>query len=411
MRKALILFLILFFVSAAPALALTGGIDSTNKYAYGENVGWLNLGTPEGNVQVGDASLTGYVWTENTGWVSLNCSNTSSCGSVNYGVTNDGSGNLSGYAWGENVGWISMSCANTSSCGTVNYGVTIDQTSGDFSGYAYGENAGWVSFNCSNTSSCGTVSYKVSLAGSGGQSTSTISGGSGNVQGGGGGINDEEQKLPSPKPMFPSGRPPRFTPPASSQVIQIIQPGKSQEGVSTFIIPAQIAQKIKLIFELTVSAIRQGGTDAENFTVRFWNSIRSLFKSGNKPAAGAVQAVPVTAKKYGAIDLYSLVNDVREVPELLPTSSRPKPEIRVQIKTPVDANQIQPRQKAQIILKILKSIMKPSSTTPPFPVPALPPPPPAPKVKPHPAQIMVPNQAEVLDSLQGIINVLGISGH
>ena len=74
-------------------------------------------------VAVGDFELTGYVWAENIGWVSLSCENTSSCGTVDYGVTNDGSGNLSGYAWGENVGWISFSCENTGSCSTVEYGV------------------------------------------------------------------------------------------------------------------------------------------------------------------------------------------------------------------------------------------------------------------------------------------------
>ena len=61
-------------------------IDSTYKYAYGENIGWLNFGTTEGNVHVTDTALTGYVWGENVGWISLNCSNTSFCGTVDYKV-------------------------------------------------------------------------------------------------------------------------------------------------------------------------------------------------------------------------------------------------------------------------------------------------------------------------------------
>jgi hypothetical protein len=133
--------------------------DDGSQYAYAENVGWLNA-EPSGDggpgVHVADAELTGWMWGENVGWVSLSCQNTSSCGSVDYGVTNDGVGNLAGYAWAENVGWVSMSCENTSSCGSVAYGVDIDPLSGDFSGRAWGENIGWITF-----ASTGGHPYKV----------------------------------------------------------------------------------------------------------------------------------------------------------------------------------------------------------------------------------------------------------
>jgi hypothetical protein len=141
-------------------------IDPANdgsQYAYGENVGWFNAepggeGGP-GGVEVADVALTGYLWAENVGWVSLSCENTSSCGTVDYEVTNDVAGNLSGFGWGENVGWVSFSCANTSGCATVDYGVTIDPTTGDFSGLAWGENMGWVTFNAATP-----VAYKVQTA-------------------------------------------------------------------------------------------------------------------------------------------------------------------------------------------------------------------------------------------------------
>ena len=135
-----------------PVFASDGTIDATYKYAWSENLGWLNFGTSEGDVHVTDSALTGYAWGENTGWISLNCSNTSSCGTVDYKVANDGSGTLSGYAWGENVGWINFN---------PTYGGVTINSSGDFLGYAWGENTGWISFNCANTSSCGTVDYKV----------------------------------------------------------------------------------------------------------------------------------------------------------------------------------------------------------------------------------------------------------
>ena len=154
----------LFIVSAAvavfalaPALLLAsstdGTVDSSSRYAWSENGGWIDFGASGGNVHVTDAELTGYAWSENAGWISLNCSNDSSCATADYKVSNDVEGNLSGYAWTENAGWIDFDPAGG--------GITID-SSGDFAGYAWGEDIGWVVFNCSTTSSCGTVSYKVS---------------------------------------------------------------------------------------------------------------------------------------------------------------------------------------------------------------------------------------------------------
>lgn len=142
-------------------MSAVSNIDSTYKYAWGENTGWINFGSVGGNAAVTSHYLTGYAWGENIGWISLNCENEDSCGTNNYFVENDGNGDLSGYAWGENIGWLSFSCENTSSCGSNNYGVTIDWESGEFFGYAWSENAGWVSFNCANDSSCATNDYKV----------------------------------------------------------------------------------------------------------------------------------------------------------------------------------------------------------------------------------------------------------
>ncbi|MEK7193375.1 MAG: carboxypeptidase-like regulatory domain-containing protein [Patescibacteria group bacterium] len=150
-----LLIVIVGFFSALGVNASTtnGTIDSTNKYAWGENVGWINFGTSEGSVAITDTALTGYAWSENTGWISLNCSNTSSCGTVSYAIANDSEGNLTGYAWSENTGWIQFN--------PTGGGVTVN-SSGNFSGYAWGENVGWIIFNCSTTSSCATVDYKVS---------------------------------------------------------------------------------------------------------------------------------------------------------------------------------------------------------------------------------------------------------
>ncbi|MFH1444094.1 MAG: S-layer homology domain-containing protein [Candidatus Peregrinibacteria bacterium] len=144
-----------FIVAGSPSVFASttdGTIDTTNRYAWSENFGWIDFGTAEGDVHVTDSALSGYAWGETAGWISLNCSNTSSCGTVDYKVTNDGEGTLGGHAWSENFGWIQFA--------PTNGGVTIDAT-GKFTGYAWGENVGWIVFNCATTSTCGTVAYRV----------------------------------------------------------------------------------------------------------------------------------------------------------------------------------------------------------------------------------------------------------
>jgi hypothetical protein len=120
MLTAIFSGVLLLFCSVGYAENIDPDNDDSH-YAYGENVGWFNA-EPSGDggpgVEVEDSKLTGYIWSENIGWVSLSYENTSSCATVDYGVTNNGRGNLSGYAWGENVGWISFK-----STGAVPFGV------------------------------------------------------------------------------------------------------------------------------------------------------------------------------------------------------------------------------------------------------------------------------------------------
>ena len=125
------IFVGIFFLPADRAFASTtdGTIDSTYKYAWGKNIGWINFGITSGNVHVTDSALSGYAWSENFGWINLNPTTS--------GVTNDSAGTLSGYAWGENLGWINFN------------GVTIN-SSGEFTGSASGDNSGQISFDCTN---------------------------------------------------------------------------------------------------------------------------------------------------------------------------------------------------------------------------------------------------------------------
>lgn len=76
-----------------------------------------------------------------------------------------GSGeNMSGWAWSDNIGWISFNCTDTSSCSAVDYGVDI-AINGDLSGYAWSDNIGWISFNSSDLSPCPSGACKAKLSG------------------------------------------------------------------------------------------------------------------------------------------------------------------------------------------------------------------------------------------------------
>ncbi|MFZ2038550.1 MAG: carboxypeptidase-like regulatory domain-containing protein, partial [Minisyncoccia bacterium] len=123
-------------------IALAGNIDATDKIAKGFNndIGSINFnvattsGSTTLSVNVTDTEVTGYAFGENIGWINLHSASTTS-----WGVENDGNGNLSGYAWSTNIGWINFDTASTS--------VTID-SNGYFHGYAWNNVKGWISFNC-----------------------------------------------------------------------------------------------------------------------------------------------------------------------------------------------------------------------------------------------------------------------
>ncbi|MDZ4243872.1 MAG: carboxypeptidase-like regulatory domain-containing protein [Candidatus Doudnabacteria bacterium] len=114
-----------FFAKSAFASSTDGTIDLTYKYAWGENIGWVNFKCDNCNVHVTDSALSGYALSETVGWINLE------------DVVNDGQGNLSGYAWGENVGYIKFNPAT---------GGVIINSSGEFTGSALGENIGWIIF-------------------------------------------------------------------------------------------------------------------------------------------------------------------------------------------------------------------------------------------------------------------------
>ena len=141
---------------------LAGNIDPTNKFAWGTNVGWINFDPTCANCDgatVFADHLEGYTYGENIGWIRLGTYTGGSPhtyandGPATYGVNVDGAGNLSGYAWSTNTGWINFA--------PTGGGVSIDPATGDFIGYAWGENIGWIRFQ---GNSQGGPAYTVNVA-------------------------------------------------------------------------------------------------------------------------------------------------------------------------------------------------------------------------------------------------------
>ena len=137
-----ILFSMVFSASYAFASVTNGTIDGTYKYAWGENIGWLNFDCDNCDVAITDTSLSGYAWSTQFGWVNLNPDNSA-------GVENTSEGVLSGFAWSSNLGWINFT------------GVTIN-SSGEFVGYAtIKSDSSRINFNCANENSCSSADFKV----------------------------------------------------------------------------------------------------------------------------------------------------------------------------------------------------------------------------------------------------------
>jgi len=103
----------IIFLSSVAQSSTT--IDSTNRFAWGENIGWANFeGDVSNGVVVGEAFCSGYIWGENVGWICLGDGSPddgheySNTNATDFGVNVDTSCNLRGLAWGENIGWVNF---------------------------------------------------------------------------------------------------------------------------------------------------------------------------------------------------------------------------------------------------------------------------------------------------------------
>lgn len=143
---AFLLGLPFFACRTGRALASTtnGTIDSTYKYAWSDQIGWINFaptgtgGTYKGLI-ITDSTVTGYAWSDKFGWINFGPFSNNSGG----GVKNTAAGVLSGYAWSNNLGWINFS------------GVTIN-SAGQFTGKTTADDiVGIINFDFTHCNNCG----------------------------------------------------------------------------------------------------------------------------------------------------------------------------------------------------------------------------------------------------------------
>jgi hypothetical protein len=165
MKTTTVPLFLLIALSASPVIADTT-FDTTDKYAWGTNTGWINFrhdqpNSPEGIV-FGESFLSGFAYSANIGWIHFGDGSPTngyaySNATSDHGVNHNGSGNLSGYAWAANTGWVNFGWASSSDANRPR----VDLITGAFSGYAWSANTGWinlstgmlttVSMHCSDT--------------------------------------------------------------------------------------------------------------------------------------------------------------------------------------------------------------------------------------------------------------------
>jgi hypothetical protein len=136
---------ILLLAVAAFGCGAATTIDSTNHYAYGANVGWMDWrGDTNNGAVIGEYVCSGCLYAANVGWINLG--NGSPPGGIYYsntsagdwGVNQDGLGNLRGYAYGANIGWIAFEATGAPK---------VDLCTGNFSGSVWSANCGWISLS------------------------------------------------------------------------------------------------------------------------------------------------------------------------------------------------------------------------------------------------------------------------
>ena len=76
-------------------------------------IGAAIFSLPRPAISQAASPINGYAWSDTIGWIDLNCANTNTCGTSNFGLSVAADGYVTGYAWSENIGWIKFGGLNT----------------------------------------------------------------------------------------------------------------------------------------------------------------------------------------------------------------------------------------------------------------------------------------------------------
>ena len=144
---------ILFLLCLASLTALAqSNIDTTNKFGWGENLGWTNWRDADATaagVLVNNTFMAGFIWAENVGWINVgdgaptNNFAYANVDSTDFGVNIAPNGDLHGLAWGENVGWFNF---DGGAMATPQRPARIE-CDGRLTGFVWGENVGWINLD------------------------------------------------------------------------------------------------------------------------------------------------------------------------------------------------------------------------------------------------------------------------
>jgi hypothetical protein len=144
---------------ASPTLAQPSNVSSAHKFSWAENCGWMNFrdaGSPTraqgARLSPGHHYLAGFVWGDNIGWIHLGSGTPANgvayanlTGAASGVTSTPATGQLSGLAWGENVGWINFSGGAMAT--PANPARVTTTSPRRLAGLAWGENIGWINLD------------------------------------------------------------------------------------------------------------------------------------------------------------------------------------------------------------------------------------------------------------------------
>ncbi|MBX3385819.1 MAG: hypothetical protein KF768_04555 [Phycisphaeraceae bacterium] len=139
------------------AVAGQSNVQPANKFAWGENIGFINCRDADSGAQgvvVRHFRLSGFAWSENCGWINFGDGSPatpphySNATGADHGVNVEANGDCFGLAWGENIGWINFD--TRTQLGPFGQQARVDRSAKRLRGYAWGENVGWINLDDAN---------------------------------------------------------------------------------------------------------------------------------------------------------------------------------------------------------------------------------------------------------------------